>query len=189
MCERNDAEFSELQSDLSLWTLQAHQAPQNRECVLWYGSYMSEHCHPVGINFNFLCFQGLHTLEVMLLFPISGLTSGSYFQFSVEVTEEMTPSCLTSLQNTWGVGTGLQAFGYWYKCLLSLCGDLLCNTGLTEDEDQLFIPTFSGFWPKALILWFLLKWFFWFCRDFGGFFGARLSFKKGFPYSFYLGFL
>lgn len=61
---------------------------------------MSEHCHPVGINFNFLCFQELHTLEVMLLFPISGLTSGSYFQFSVEVTEEMTPSCLTSLQNT-----------------------------------------------------------------------------------------
>lgn len=61
---------------------------------------MSEHCHPLGINFNFLCFHELNTLEFMLLFPLSGLTSGSCFQLSVEVAEEMTPSCLTSLQNT-----------------------------------------------------------------------------------------
>lgn len=36
----------------------------------------------------------------MLLFSLSGLTSDSCFQLSVEVAEELTPSCLTSLQNT-----------------------------------------------------------------------------------------
>lgn len=61
---------------------------------------MSEHCCPLGIDFSFLCFQEFCTLEFTLLFPTSGLTSGSSFQLSMEVAEEMTPSCLTSLQNT-----------------------------------------------------------------------------------------
>lgn len=42
---------------------------------------------------------------------------------------------------------------------------------LLKRRSQLFVPTFSGFWPKPLILWFLLELFFWFCRVFLGWWG------------------
>lgn len=76
-------------------------------------------------------------------------------------------------EHYWRVGTRLQAFGYWYKCLIFFTSWVCVETcfvtwDLLKRRSQLFVPTFSGFWPKPLILWFLLELFFWFCRVFLG---------------------
>lgn len=70
-------------------------------------------------------------------------------------------------EHYWRFGTRLQAFGYWYKCLIPFPNWVCVEScfviqDLLKLRSQLFVPTFSGFWPKPLILWFLLELLFWF---------------------------
>lgn len=79
-------------------------------------------------------------------------------------------------EHYWRVGTRLQAFGYWHKGLIHFPSWVCVETcfviwDLLKMRSQLFVLTFSGFWPKPLILWFLLELFFWFCRVFLGWWG------------------
>lgn len=98
----------------------------------------------------------------------------------------MTPSCLTILQNTIeGLEQDSKNLDILVQVLdtfllLSLCGDLLFNMGLTENEESTlcsrvqwcFAKAFNFMVPSGIFL-LVLQGLFWVGRNFGGFFGGH----------------